>query len=52
MLPYRNKIIKNTAEILKIKKDQIFIKGKSYEKIGEIGRGEAGFSSMLLFLLG
>ena len=37
--PYREKIIENTANILKIQKSQIFIKGKTYEKLGELGKG-------------
>ena len=37
--PYRDKIIQNTAKILEIEKSQIFIKGKTYEKMGEIGKG-------------
>ncbi|MBK3331781.1 2-C-methyl-D-erythritol 2,4-cyclodiphosphate synthase [Persephonella atlantica] len=50
ILPYREKIIENTAKILKIEKGQIFIKGKSYEKIGEIGKGEAGFAHVVVLL--
>ena len=37
--PYRDKIIQNTAKVLEIDKNQIFIKGKTYEKLGEIGKG-------------
>jgi len=50
ILPYRKKIIKNTAKILNINENQIFIKGKTYEKIGEIGKGEAGFSEVVVLL--
>ena len=50
ILPYREKIIKNTAKILNINEDQIFIKGKTYEKVGEIGEGEAGFAEVVVLL--
>ncbi len=50
ILPYREKIIKNTAKILNIKENQIFIKGKSYENVGEIGKGEAGFAHVVVLL--
>ncbi len=50
ILPYREKIIKNTAKILNINKDRIFIKGKTYEKVGEIGKGEAGIAEVVVLL--
>lgn len=50
ILPYREKIIKNTAKVLNIDENQIFIKGKTYEKIGEIGKGEAGFAEVVVLL--
>ncbi len=50
ILPYREKIIKNTAKILNINEEQIFIKGKTYEKIGQIGEGDAGFAEVIVLL--
>ena len=50
ILPYREKIIQNTAKILKIDKEKIFLKGKTYEKIGEIGKGEAAFAEVVVLL--
>jgi 2-C-methyl-D-erythritol 2,4-cyclodiphosphate synthase len=47
---YREKIIKNTAEILEIKENQIFLKGKTNEKMGEIGGGKAGASEVVVLL--
>ncbi len=50
LLPYRKKIIQNTAEILDINENQIFIKGKTFEKIGEIGEGNAGIAEVVVLL--
>jgi len=50
LLPFREKIIENTANILQIDKNRIFIKGKSYEKLGEIGRSEAGSAHVVVLL--
>ncbi len=50
ILPYREKIIQNTAKILKINPERIFIKGKTYEKIGEIGEGKAAFAEVVVLL--
>ena len=50
ILPYREKIIQNTAKILKIDSDRIFIKGKTYEKIGDIGEGKAAFAEVVVLL--
>lgn len=50
ILPYREKIIQNTANILKIDKRKIFLKGKTYEKIGEIGKGDAAFAEVVVLL--
>ncbi len=41
ILPYRKEICKNIAEILNIKENQIFIKAKTGERLGIIGRGKA-----------
>ncbi|WP_297455167.1 2-C-methyl-D-erythritol 2,4-cyclodiphosphate synthase [Persephonella sp.] len=50
ILPYREKIIQNTAKILRINSDRIFIKGKTYEKIGDIGEGKAAFAEVVVLL--
>ncbi len=47
---YKEKIIKNTAEILNIEESKIFLKGKTNEKIGEIGKGNAGASQVVVLL--
>jgi 2-C-methyl-D-erythritol 2,4-cyclodiphosphate synthase len=41
ILPYRKEIISRIAEILQCRDDQIFVKAKTGEKLGEIGREEA-----------
>ena len=50
LLPYRKKIIENTAKILDIDVTKIFIKGKTFEKIGEIGEGKAGMCEVVVLL--
>jgi len=50
ILPYREKIIQNTAKILNINPDQIFIKGKTFEKVGELGEGKAGIAEVVVLL--
>ncbi len=50
ILPFREKIIENTAKILQIDKCRIFIKGKTYEKLGSIGNEEAGSSQVIVLL--
>ncbi|WP_456383671.1 2-C-methyl-D-erythritol 2,4-cyclodiphosphate synthase [Persephonella sp.] len=50
ILPYREKIIQNTAKVLNINTDQIFIKGKTFEKIGELGEGKAGAAQVVVLL--
>ncbi|RUM59147.1 MAG: 2-C-methyl-D-erythritol 2,4-cyclodiphosphate synthase [Persephonella sp.] len=40
--PYRELIRENTAKVLEIEKSKVFIKGKTYEKIGDLGKGLAG----------
>ncbi|SNZ03390.1 2-C-methyl-D-erythritol 2,4-cyclodiphosphate synthase [Persephonella hydrogeniphila] len=50
ILPYREKIIQNTAEILNIEPERVFIKGKTYEKIGEVGEGKAAFAEVVVLL--
>ncbi len=47
---YREEIIKNTAEMLGISENQIFLKGKTNEKLGEIGEGKAGISHVVVLL--
>ena len=41
ILPYREKIRETLGRVLKTDPDRIFLKGKTGEGIGEIGRGEA-----------
>ncbi len=48
--PYREKIIGNTAKILEINSKNIFLKGKTNEKLGFIGKGE-GASCYTVVLL-
>ncbi len=43
ILPYREQIINNTAKILNIPPDRIFVKGKRFEGIDDIGKGEGAF---------
>lgn len=40
-IPYREQVIKSIAAILEVEPEQIFVKAKTGEKIGKIGRGEA-----------
>ena len=47
---YREKIIQNTAKILGINENQIFLKGKTNEKLGEIGEGKAGICHTVVLL--
>ena len=51
ILPFREEIRKSIAAILKIEKDQIFIKAKTGEGIGIIGKGKAvaALASCLIF---
>jgi 2-C-methyl-D-erythritol 2,4-cyclodiphosphate synthase len=41
ILPYRDKIRESLADILGIESSRVFVKGKTAETLGEIGRGEA-----------
>ncbi len=41
LLPYRKIIIENTAKILNISEDKIFLKAKTNEKLDSIGKQEA-----------
>ena len=50
LLPYREKIIENTSKILDIDVSRLFIKGKTFEKIGEIGEGKAGMCEVVVLL--
>lgn len=51
ILPFRDEIRESIAKILKIEKDQIFIKAKTGEGIGIIGNGKAvaALASCLIF---
>ncbi len=50
ILPYRDRIIENTAKILQIDKNRVFLKGKTYEKLDSIGRGDAGIAHVVVLL--
>ena len=51
ILPFRKEIIKSIAKILEVEENQIFVKAKTGEKLGEIGNGlaVAVWSTCLLF---
>ncbi len=40
-LPHRQKVIKSIAEVLGVKEEQIFVKAKTGEKLGDIGQRRA-----------
>jgi len=48
LLPFREKIIENTKKIIKC--ENIFIKGKTFEKLGDIGQGKAGACEVIVLL--
>lgn len=50
LLPYREQIIKNISDALVISMDKISVKGKTAEKTGAVGKGEAveAYASLLL----
>ncbi|NPA12440.1 MAG: 2-C-methyl-D-erythritol 2,4-cyclodiphosphate synthase, partial [Aquificae bacterium] len=50
LLPYRQQIIQNTAKILGINPEDVFIKGKTYEKLGELGNSQAASSQVVVLL--
>ncbi len=39
--PYKNKMIKNISQALKLEDNQVSIKATTHEGVGELGRGEA-----------
>lgn len=41
VLPFRNQIIKSVCKILECEESQVFVKAKTGEKIGEIGKSQA-----------
>jgi 2-C-methyl-D-erythritol 4-phosphate cytidylyltransferase/2-C-methyl-D-erythritol 2,4-cyclodiphosphate synthase len=41
LLPFRKDIINSIARILEVEENQIFVKAKTGEKLGEIGNGLA-----------
>ena len=51
ILPFRKEIIKSIAKILEVEENQIFVKAKTGEKLGEIGNGlaVAVWATCLLF---
>jgi 2-C-methyl-D-erythritol 2,4-cyclodiphosphate synthase len=50
LAPYREKIIWSISEILQVPPDQINVKSKTAEKIGEIGKGKAIASYAVVLL--
>ena len=50
LLPYRDAIRNSIAEILGIQKHQVFVKAKTAEKLGAVGKGKAieAFATVLL----
>ncbi|RUM49721.1 MAG: 2-C-methyl-D-erythritol 2,4-cyclodiphosphate synthase [Hydrogenothermus sp.] len=48
LLPYRQKIIQNTQKITGC--SNIFLKGKTFEKLGDIGQGKAGACEVIVLL--
>jgi len=48
LLPYRKKIIQNTQSITDC--SNIFLKGKTFEKLGDIGQGKAGACEVIVLL--
>jgi 2-C-methyl-D-erythritol 2,4-cyclodiphosphate synthase len=50
ILPYREKIIENTAKVLKIDKDRIFVKAKTNEKLDSIGEKKAAACYVVVLL--
>jgi len=50
ILPYREKMIENTAKILEIEKDRVFLKAKTNEKMDSIGKQEAAACYVVVLL--
>ncbi len=48
LLPYRDEIIKNTQNITGC--SNIFLKGKTFEKLGDLGQGKAGACEVVALL--
>jgi 2-C-methyl-D-erythritol 2,4-cyclodiphosphate synthase len=40
-IPYRQQVIESIASVLEVSADRVFVKAKTGEKLGKIGRGEA-----------
>ena len=40
-IPYRKKVIKSIASILQVEEDQVFVKAKTNEGLGEVGKSNA-----------
>lgn len=47
---YRKNIIASIASLLEIKSERVFVKFKTHEKMGEIGRGEAVASTAIALI--
>ena len=48
--PYREAIINNIAQLLEINSTQVFVKGKTGEQVGPVGRGEAVVAQCVVLL--
>lgn len=51
LTPYRKTIIKSISDILEVENSQVFVKFKTHERTGDIGKGEAvaSFVTALLY---
>ncbi len=50
LLPYKKTIIENTAKILNISKDRIFLKAKTNEKLDSVGKENAASCYVVVLL--
>jgi len=48
--PHREAIINNIAQLLEINSTQVFVKGKTGEQVGPVGRGEAVVAQCVVLL--
>ena len=48
--PHREAIINNIAQLLEIDSTQVFVKGKTGEQVGPVGRGEAVVAQCVVLL--
>jgi len=50
IMPYRQRIIENTAKVLGIEKERVFVKAKTNEKLDSIGKQEAAACYVVILL--